>query len=92
VPYFALELARHRLTPPGFARVSAGAMFDPNEAMRFGYLDRVLEPDALDEAARAEATRLRALDMTSFTATKARINAAALQAIAAATESELGAG
>jgi hypothetical protein len=66
-------------------------MFDPSSAVRFGYLDRLLEADELDAAVRAEAARLRSLDMTSFTATKKRVNAAALQAIAAATESELGA-
>jgi len=89
VPRFAVELARHRLTPAGFARVSTGPMFAPEEAMRLGYLDRVLDADQLDHAVSAEATRLRALDMPSFAATKARINERALQAIAAAVDAEL---
>jgi enoyl-CoA hydratase len=89
VPRFAVELARHRLTPPGFARVNTGAMFAPEEAARLGYLDRVVAPGALEAAVAEEARRLRALDMPSFMATKARINEAALAAIRAATEAEL---
>ena len=89
VPRFAIELARHRLTAPGFARVSAACMFAPEEAMRLGYLDRVLEPDALGPAAREEAARLRALDMPSFEATKARANEHAIAAIRAAVDAEL---
>jgi len=89
VPRFAIELARHRLTAPGFARVSAACMFAPEEAMRLGYLDRVLEPDALGPAAREEAARLRALDMPSFEATKARVNEHAIAAIRAAVDAEL---
>ena len=92
VPKFALELARHRLTPPGFARISAGAMVDPLEARALGYLDRVCDANQLADAARAEASRLRALDMPSFAATKARVNDAALRAIRAAVAEELRAG
>ena len=29
VPKFAVELARHRLTPPAFARITTASMFDP---------------------------------------------------------------
>ncbi len=89
VPKFALELARHRLTPPGFARIASAAMFGPEEALRLGYLDRVLAPEELAGAAAEEAERLRALDRPSFQATKARSNEPALQAIRAAVDDEL---
>lgn len=89
VPKFALELARHRLTPPGFARITSGAMFCPEEAQRLGYLDRVVDAGEIAGAAREEASRLRALDMPSFAATKARINERALRAIAAAVDEEI---
>ena len=89
VPKFAVELARHRLTPPGFARIPSAAMFPPEEAARLGYLDRVLPAGELDAAAREEASRLRALDMPSFAATKARINGRALDAVRAAADEEL---
>jgi enoyl-CoA hydratase len=89
LPRFAIELARHRLTPPGFARITTAPMFDPQEALRLGYLDRVLDADQLAGAVREEAQRLRALDMPSFAATKARINERAIQAIRAAADAEL---
>jgi enoyl-CoA hydratase len=89
VPKFAVELARHRLTPPGFARITTAAMFAPEEALRLGYLDRVLAEAELAAAARAEAERLRALDGPSFVATKARINAHVLEAVRAALDEEL---
>lgn len=89
VPKFAVELARHRLTPPGFARISTAAMFAPEEAVHLGYLDRVLDADQLAGAAHEEASRLRALDMPSFAATKARINERALRAVREAANDEL---
>jgi enoyl-CoA hydratase len=89
LPTFAVELARHRLAPPGFARVASGALFPPEEALRLGYLDRVLSPEALEGEVLAEAQRLRDLDQPSFAATKARINAPVLRAIAAAVADEL---
>jgi enoyl-CoA hydratase len=90
VPKFAVELARHRLTPPGFARITTGSMFGPEEALRLGYLDRVIDADHLDATVTEEVFRLRQLDMASYTATKARINERALVAIRAAIEAELG--
>ena len=89
LPWFAIELARHRLTPQGFARITTGAMFAPEEALRLGYLDRVFDADQLAGAVQEEAARLRKLDLPSFTATKARINERALHAIRAAIRDEL---
>jgi enoyl-CoA hydratase len=89
VPKFALELARHRLTPAGFARITTAALFDPEEALRHGYLDRVLPADALDAAVEEEIARLRALDVPSFAATKARVHERALRAIGAAVDEEM---
>lgn len=86
VPMFAVELARHRLTSPGFANINAAAMFGPEGAARVGYLDKVISPERLEDAVKDEAQRLRALDTPSFTGTKARINAEAISAIAAALE------
>jgi enoyl-CoA hydratase len=89
VSKFAVELARHRLTPPGFARITTAAMFAPEEALRLGYLDRVRDTDQFAHAVRDEASRLRALDMPSFAATKARINERGLRAVRAAVNDEL---
>ena len=89
VPRFALELARHRLTPAGLARVTTGAMLDPEEARRAGYLDFVVAADELEAAAEAEARRLATLDLPSHAETKARIHAPLVAAIDAAVASEL---
>ncbi|MBW2445676.1 MAG: crotonase/enoyl-CoA hydratase family protein [Deltaproteobacteria bacterium] len=91
IPLFAIELARHRLSPAGLARVTTAAMFDPEEALRLGYLDRVVEADRLRAEVEEEAERLLALDRPSVTATKARVNAPALAAIRSAIEAELAA-
>jgi enoyl-CoA hydratase len=84
VPKFAVELARQRLTPPGFARIASAALFAPEEALRLGYLDRVVDAVELPAAVDEEARRLRALDAASFAATKARANEPTLRAVRAA--------
>lgn len=89
VPRFAVELARHRLTADGFARITSAPMFAPDDAVRLGYLDRVVPPDAIEACVRDEAARLRALDMPSYVATKARINEHVIAAIQRAIEEEL---
>ena len=91
VPRFAVELARHRLTPPGFARITTAAMFSPEEAAALGYLDRVLPAPLLDAAAHEEAQRLRALDMPSCAGTKARVNERVIAAVRSAIDVELAA-
>jgi enoyl-CoA hydratase len=89
VPKFAIELARHRLAPQGFVRISTAALFSPEEAMRFGYLDRVLDAEHLDAEVDLEAERLRSLGMSDVTATKSRVNEHVLRAISAAAREEL---
>ena len=90
VPQFALEIARHRLTPAGFARITTAPMFGPDEALRHGYLDYVVDAGALDAAVELEVARLCKLDRPSFVATKQRINDRTLAAIRAAIATELG--
>ena len=91
VPEFAVELARHRLAPPGFARVTTAQMFDPEEARRLGYLDHVVEASEVVELARQEAKALTQLDAASYVGTKARVNREVLAAISSAIERELAA-
>jgi len=91
VPRFAVELARHRLTPPGLARVATAPLFGPHEALRLGYLDRVVPADALEDALREELARLGGLHMEHFAPTKARANAPVLRALGGALETELAA-
>lgn len=84
VPRFAIELARHRLTPAGVMRASTGLMFKPEEAARLGYLDYVVGAEDLDAAVRDEMQRLQKLNMKSYALTKARLNASLLVSIAEA--------
>jgi enoyl-CoA hydratase len=84
VPQFAIELARHRLTPPGVARLATAAMFDPEAAAKLGYLDFVVDGAALDAAVLSEVERLKTLDWPSYEATKQRLNGPVRSAIAAA--------
>ncbi len=90
VPWFAIELARHRLAPQGLANVNIAAMFAPTDAMRLGYLDRVVKPDQLENCVDEEANRLRGLDLHSFRATKSRINQQVVDAITNAIRSKQG--
>jgi enoyl-CoA hydratase len=81
VPHFALALARHRLTPPGFARITTAAMFAPEQALAAGYLDAVVEESQLRSAVADAASSIRQLSAESYAGTKARINADVLRAV-----------
>jgi enoyl-CoA hydratase len=90
VPWFAIELARQRLTPAQFDRaVVTAAPYTPTEAVDAGLLDRVVAPDELHAASREAAERLAGLNAAAHTATKLRVRAGALSAIRVAIESEL---
>jgi enoyl-CoA hydratase len=90
VPWFAIELARQRLTPAHFDRaVVTAAMYTPAEAVDAGFLDRIVTPDELRDASLQAAETLAGLNAAAHTATKLRVRAGALTAIRAAIESEL---
>ncbi|HEY2283279.1 MAG TPA: crotonase/enoyl-CoA hydratase family protein [Solirubrobacteraceae bacterium] len=90
VPWFAIELARQRLTPAHFDRaVVTGAPYTPTQAAEAGFLDQVVAPAELPGASRQAAEYLAGLNVTAHTATKLRVRAGALSAIRAAIESEL---
>jgi enoyl-CoA hydratase len=58
LPRWAVELARERLTPRHFQQATVGArMYDPDGAEEAGFLDAVVEPDDLLDAATTEAKR-----------------------------------
>ncbi|HUH05349.1 MAG TPA: crotonase/enoyl-CoA hydratase family protein [Kofleriaceae bacterium] len=71
VPVLAYEFARDRLLPSELVAATMQArIYDPDEAARAGWLDRVVEPDALAAAAREEAARLAALPGTAYRLSK----------------------
>ncbi len=90
MPWFAIELARHRLHPAHFDRgVIGAAMYTPAEAVEPGFLDRVLAPGEVVEAARSVAEQMAGLNGAAHAATKLRARAQVLDALRAAIDSEL---
>ncbi|MCZ6805855.1 MAG: enoyl-CoA hydratase, partial [Deltaproteobacteria bacterium] len=90
VPYFAIEIARHRLIPAHFNRsVILAEMHSPRDAIEPGFLDRVVPSDQVVRTAQESAAAMSALDMTAHAATKLRARGATLTALRHAIESEL---
>jgi enoyl-CoA hydratase len=90
LPYFAVEIARHRLTPAYFDRAAILAeLYSPQEAITPGFLDRVVSSDQLLDTARETASALSKLDMPAHAATKLRVRGPMLEALRQAIASEL---
>jgi len=72
LPIFAVELARERLSKRHFTSATVlGRVYAPSDAVDVGYLDAVVEPECLMEAALAEAQALAALPTGALAQTKA---------------------
>ena len=89
LPHFAIEIARHRLTPAHFQLIVTGDMHAPAEAVAAGYLDEVVPVDELAARSREVALGLASIDFGAHRGTKLRVRAACLDALRAAIESEL---
>jgi enoyl-CoA hydratase len=90
MPWFAIEVARQRLTPRDFDRgVIGAARYTPREAVAAGFLDEVVAPGELAEAGTRAAAGLAELNMAAHAATKLRAREGALKALRAAIETEL---
>ena len=90
MPLFVIELARHRLAPAHFDRaVISAVMYGPEDAVTAGFLDRVVAPRDLGEAAATAAADLVGLNPEAHAATKLRARGAALTALRGAIEAEL---
>jgi len=67
LPDFAFELTRLRLSPPHYDRAVVQAeIYDPDGACAAGFVDRVVEPEALERAVLEAARRLAALPAAAF--------------------------
>lgn len=92
MPYAAVEILRHRLTPACFTRaVALAEVFSPDDGVAAGFLDRVTEPSNVWDAARATADSLTELDMGAHAASKSRAREHLLEAVRAAIAKEFGA-
>lgn len=91
VPWFAIELARGRLSPAHYNRaVITGATYSPAEGVVAGFLDQIVAPRELPAVSLETARALAAeLNLPAHAASKLRARDAQLRALRAAIESEL---
>ena len=84
LPWFGIELARHRLTPPAFDRCTiTGEVPGPEEALAAGFLDRLVEAEDLAAATSSAVQQLRAIDLRAHAATKRRVRERVLEGVRA---------
>jgi enoyl-CoA hydratase len=89
-PGFAIELARSRLHPAWLSRtVTLGEMYEVEEALTAGFLDRAVAPDMIDATIGEIVTALRAIHRPSHATAKKRLRQPAMEAMRAAIEAEL---
>ncbi len=82
MPYFAVELARARLSPAHLTRaVGLAQIYDPEGAVEAGYLDEAVDGDSLLPRAQAVADQLAALDAEAHRNSKARVREPLLAAL-----------
>ena len=82
IPWFGIEIARHRLARPYFDRCTiTGTLLGPEEGRTAGFLDEIMERDRLMPAAQAAARALTALDPGAHEAIKLRVREAALAGV-----------
>ena len=90
LPYFAIEIARQRLSPAYFHRATILAeLYAPKDAVAPGFLDRVVEADQLLDTAHETATALTKLDMKAHVETKLRVRRSSLNALRHMIDAEL---
>ncbi len=90
VPILAMELARDRLAARELGRATLGAaIFEPEEAARVGYLDRVVPAAELEAAAAEEAKRLAGFSSSAYGATKQRLRGKTIEHIRQTLDADL---
>lgn len=92
LPWFAIVLARHRLSPARFDHaLVTGDMFDPRAALEAGLLDVVVPAAELDAQADRAAHDLASIDRAAHAATKLRVRKPVLDELRSAITTELAA-
>ncbi len=85
--HVGIELARDRLRKSAFHRsVINGEMFNPQDALDAGFLDKVVPVEQLQEAARAAALQLKKINMTAHRNTKLKVRKTLLETLDASIE------
>lgn len=89
VPYPALAILRHRLTPAAFQRaVGLSAPFTGPSALEAGFLDELVAADLVRSRAQEVAQGFLALDLNAHKATKLRARAAVIEEVRTSTKAE----
>jgi enoyl-CoA hydratase len=89
-PGFAIELARSRLHPSWLSRtVTLGEMYEPDDALVAGLLDRVAAPDMIDSELDKIVAGLRTIHKPSHANAKKRLRQPTMDAMRAAINREL---
>ena len=89
-PTFAIELARSRLHPAWLSRtVTLGEMYEPDDALTAGLLDRVVAPEQVDTTLGEIIALLRSLHRPSHVTAKTRLRRPTMAAMRAAMDREL---
>lgn len=90
VPILAHSLARDRLDPRRLTESVLGArMYEPAEAVTVGWLDQVVDPDAVEEQALELATALAKLPTRPYARTKASLRRQTIDHIRATLEADI---
>ena len=89
-PGFAIELARSRLHPAWLSRtVTLGEMFEPDEALVAGFLDRVVPENEVERTTDEVVAAARGLSAPAHALAKLRLRGGAIAAMREAIEREL---
>jgi enoyl-CoA hydratase len=89
-PSFAVELARSRLHPAWLSRtLTLGEMYEPDEALAAGFLDRVVAPGLVAPTLGEIIASLRNIHRASHATTKMRLRRPAMEAMRNAIDREL---
>jgi len=89
LPQFAVELARYRIPPSRLDAALLGEVFDPEAAVPAGFLDRVVEADAVLAEATATAQRLAQLRSGAVRRTKLAARGAIAREILDSVEADM---
>ena len=89
-PPGSIELARSRVHPAWLSRTATlGEMYEPDDAVVAGFLDRAVSADAVDASLADALKMLRSIHMPSHALAKERLRRPAIAAMRVAIDSEL---
>ncbi len=92
LPIFAVELARYRLPTASLIRSAQhSTLYDPDSAVKAGFLDEVVDADVLMDAALARARQLSTLSNPAYRVSKSNLVAPVRNHILGTLEADLNA-